>query len=385
MSVLKSIVKPSELAALFKLKFSKQHNHANVLEILEHDTNMKFCFKTLDKVSRSFAAVIKQLPQELSISICLFYLILRALDSIEDDMELPNDKKIKLLLNFHKKNYENGWKLENVGDKAVYRDLLANYDLVIAAFSTLSPKYQKIITDACEKMGSGMADFVAREIVSLADYNLYCHHVAGIVGIGLSQIFAASEMENPEIQFQEELANSMGLFLQKTNIVRDYKEDIEENRSFWPKAIWSLYTSKLESFATFPGTATAMACLNHLINDALAHAIDCLDYLKQLKNEHVFKFCAIPQVMAIATLCEVYNNPQVFTKNVKIRKGYAAKLMLNTNSVLDVVKIYHHMAHAMEAMITQNTPKSIETLVLVQEIKKYCATEIALANTEPAF
>ena len=41
----------------------------------------------------------------------------------------------------------------------------------------------------------------------------------------------------------------MGLFLQKTNIVRDYLEDINEEpapRMFWPRDVWSKYGEKLE-------------------------------------------------------------------------------------------------------------------------------------------
>ena len=30
----------------------------------------------------------------------------------------------------------------------------------------------------------------------------------------------------------------MGLFLQKTNIIRDYREDIDDARIFWPKSVW---------------------------------------------------------------------------------------------------------------------------------------------------
>jgi len=37
-------------------------------------------------VSRSFAVVIQQLPQELQDPVCIFYLVLRGLDSVEDDM-----------------------------------------------------------------------------------------------------------------------------------------------------------------------------------------------------------------------------------------------------------------------------------------------------------
>ena len=54
----------------------------------------------------------------------------------------------------------------------------------------------------------------------------YCHYVAGLVGIGLSQLFSASGLEGEEVGKDERLANSMGLFLQKTNIIRDYLEDV---------------------------------------------------------------------------------------------------------------------------------------------------------------
>lgn len=65
----------------------------------------------------------------------------------------------------------------------------------------------------------------------------YCHYVAGLVGIGLTQLFAASGLEDPSIERNTRLANSMGLFLQKTNIIRDYLEDIVQDREFWPKEV----------------------------------------------------------------------------------------------------------------------------------------------------
>ena len=65
----------------------------------------------------------------------------------------------------------------------------------------------------------------------------YCHYVAGLVGIGLSRLFSASELESAEVGQDHALANSMGLFLQKTNIIRDYLEDILQGREFWPKEV----------------------------------------------------------------------------------------------------------------------------------------------------
>ena len=65
----------------------------------------------------------------------------------------------------------------------------------------------------------------------------YCHYVAGLVGIGLSQLFSASGLEREEVGKDDRLANSMGLFLQKTNIIRDYLEDVVQGREFWPKEV----------------------------------------------------------------------------------------------------------------------------------------------------
>ena len=57
------------------------------------------------------------------------------------------------------------------------------------------------------------------------------------MGIGLSRLFSASELEDPLIGEDTERANSMGLFLQKTNIIRDYLEDQREGREFWPQEV----------------------------------------------------------------------------------------------------------------------------------------------------
>ncbi len=55
--------------------------------------NPQECFYFLDKTSRSFAAVIKELHPELLVPVCLFYLILRGLDTIEDDAASALEEK----------------------------------------------------------------------------------------------------------------------------------------------------------------------------------------------------------------------------------------------------------------------------------------------------
>jgi phytoene/squalene synthetase len=68
------------------------------------------------------------------------------------------------------------------------------------------------------------------------------------VGYGLSRLFHAGGTEDLA---SDSLSNSMGLFLQKINIIRDYLEDINEipkSRMFWPREIWSKYVNKLEVY-----------------------------------------------------------------------------------------------------------------------------------------
>ena len=48
------------------------------------------------------------------------------------------------------------------------------------------------------------------------------------------------------------------------------------------------------------------------ILDALRHLPFCIQYMQQLSHPMVFRFCAIPQIMAIGTLAICYNNGKVF-------------------------------------------------------------------------
>lgn len=80
-------------------------------------------------------------------------------------------------------------------------------------------------------------------------------------------------------------------------------------------------------------------CLNDLITDAIGHVPDCLTYMSRLRDQKVFNFCAIPQVMAIATLAECYANHGVFLGPVKIRRGLTAK-MVDQSTTMAAIHFY---------------------------------------------
>jgi len=216
-------------------------------------------------------------------------------------------------------------------------------------------------------------------VTSHADYELYCHYVAGLVGIGLSKLWAVSPEEGAKwstLPNRDELSNQMGLFLQKTNITRDYREDIEVNRLFWPKEIWSKYASTAEEFMPEDNAAKGVEALNHMVTDALQHIPSCIEYLELLSDPAVFKFCAIPQVMAIATLGELYNNPKVLQTEVKIRKGKAVVMMEGANDMKAVKRIFHSELLELKAKISPQDPSAQSTLSLVNHALAITATPI---------
>jgi farnesyl-diphosphate farnesyltransferase len=330
---------PSEIKAMLKLKKdSKKYAppKESLKELAKTQSDIDFCYSSLAKVSRSFSVVIKQLPEDLRDSVCIFYLVLRALDTVEDDMNFPYEKRMPLLRSFHEKCDDEEFHLEGVGDQQDYVDLLEHYPKITRVFKTLDSGAQEIIKDITKRMGEGMAHFATEDVITNKDFDLYCHYVAGLVGIGLSKLFANSRVEKEEMMEMTELSNSMGLFLQKTNIIRDYHEDLHSDRVFLPKEIWGKYENSIDMFEQNMNKQSSLDCLNDLLNNALIHIPECLEYLGHLKNGEVFKFCAIPQVMAIATLEKLYNNKDVFAQNVKIRKGLAAKMMLETSNMEDV-------------------------------------------------
>ncbi|KAG1440488.1 hypothetical protein G6F56_011904 [Rhizopus delemar] len=260
-------------------------------------------------------------------------------------MTLNLDRKIELLRSFDKIIYQKGWTFNENGPDEKDRELLVQFDVVIDEFLRLKPQYQEVIANITKLMGNGMADYASGEhrentsVATIKDFDLYCHYVAGLVGYGLSDIFSASGYESEEIAKDKYMSNSMGLFLQKTNIIRDYREDLDDKRQFWPREIWGKYTKDFSDFIKPENKLQAKYCLNDMVLNVLNHIPDVLTYLSKLQTQSIFMFCAIPQVMAIATLALVFNNLDVYQRNIKIRKGEAVRLILDSRNMDSVLVI----------------------------------------------
>lgn len=345
----------SDVAVLLRTKWMMMTLNTSFANKRE---DLRFCYDALQDVSRSFAVVIMQLTDaDLRDGICLFYLILRALDTVEDDMKLDLQWKIRELEVFHTHLGDPTWTLSNVGH-GKEQEVLEQFPRVSREFNRLKPEYQAVISDICQKMAAGMVDFLKRPVITVEDYDLYCHYVAGLVGHGVTRLFANCGFEDAHLADDLTVANGMGLFLQKTNIIRDYFEDIREvpPRMFWPKEIWGNYAKELKEFADRANEKKAVACINHMVANALTHLPAVIDYMLALRDPSVLRFCGIPQVMAIGTLSEVYNNPNTFHVKVKMSKTSACRVMLGTASTQQFLVSFREFSEKLLKKLAPNDP-----------------------------
>ncbi|KAL1565824.1 squalene synthetase-like protein [Salvia divinorum] len=375
MANLRAIFKhPEDLYPMVKLKLAARQAEKQI----PAEPHWAFCYSMLHKVSRSFALVIQQLDTDLRDAVCIFYLVLRALDTVEDDTSIEAEVKVPILKAFHRHIYNSEWHF-SCGTKD-YKVLMDEFHHVSVAFLELGKGYQEAIENITMRMGEGMAKFICKEVETVDDYDEYCHYVAGLVGLGLSKLFHASGKEDLA---SDSISNSMGLFLQKTNIIRDYLEDINEipkSRMFWPREIWSKYANKLEDLKYEENSVKSVHCLNDMVTNALTHVEDCLKYMLALRDPAIFRFCAIPQIMAIGTLALCYNNIHVFRGVVKMRRGLTAKVIDRTKTMSDVYGAFYDFSLMLKSKVDDADPNARKTKDNLEKILKLCRDSGALGQ-----
>jgi len=296
-------------------------------------------------------------------------------------MAVPADRKVPLLHAFYHL-FEHGGSadlldLSNIGEKPEEVELLDNIHRLIAVHASLKPEYQEVIVEICKEMGAGMAKYLDKEVETEEEYNEYCYYVAGLVGVGLSGLFAASGLEDPRYADMKALSNACGQALQKTNITRDMQEDLGEGRVFWPKDIVHQYVTRMEDMVNPKHRTMALRCLNHMVLLCVQHAPDTLSYMAGLVTPEVLRFVAIPQVMALGTVAILYNNPEVLEKNVKMRKGLTARIFMSINSFADVCRWYLVFTRQLrDAVGSPSNEVETRMVAVLDKVEAICAEHV---------
>ncbi|KAI3834810.1 hypothetical protein MKW92_007624 [Papaver armeniacum] len=315
-------------------------------------------------------SIQQSLGPELRNALCVFYCVLRALDTVEDDMNMPSDVKMPILENFHRHIYDGD--LQFSCGTNHHKELIDQFHHVSTAMSELQKSNQELIEETTRRMGAGMAKFIPKEVETVDDYNEYSHIAAGLVFIGMSKLSHASNLEDLP---PDHLSNSMGLFLQKINTIQDFSKDmnsIPKTHMRWPRQIWNKYVDKLEDLACKENSEKAVSCLNDMVTDALSHVEDCLEYLSALQDSALFRFHAVNLVISTGILVRCYNNVEVFREGVKMNHGHSVKVICRTKAMSDVYGAFYDYSSTLKAKIDDNDPNATKTRSRVEGIQKVC-------------
>jgi farnesyl-diphosphate farnesyltransferase len=83
-----------------------------------------------------------------------------------------------------------------------------------------------------------------------------------------------------------------------------------------------------------------------MVLDVLGHITDALDSMRMLKNKSVFRSVAIPVAMAIATIELCFMNPEMFLRNIQLRKVAAVRVDISYFLLL-----LHSLADNVDALL----------------------------------
>lgn len=294
--------------------------------------------KQLDLVSRSFALCIPLLDEGLREIVGLAYLMLRALDCIEDSKMDNASKKL---------TYEKFLKLIN--DKAVDRNALCLYlknqdwsglkqeevsfmtceslSRMTDHFWSLGESYRLCISSCINEMACGMQKYSNFEnkkaFVTLGSgkkilrdknfYNDYCYYVAGTVGVLLTSL--THKFYNSKVTMTESvktLALSFGRALQKVNIIKDCREDYRRGCCFLPQNFVTKFSCEIDAIN-----------LDLILNDVKHDFIYAKEYIFSLPKSYKSfkKFCLLALLPAYKTLIHIKKNQNLFYS-----KGQALKI-----------------------------------------------------------
>lgn len=218
----------------------------------------KYLQQQLEKVSRSFAILIPYLELPLRYYLGVSYLLCRVADNIEDCWR-PHDWKKARFDEFICLLYE---PLRAAGQLVHWERLpwpglndderqmmgLKRGLPLWQIFAAIPASSQGVIQRWVSTMVKGMRHlgdpdarpvFVKRKGVdvleSLADYNEYCFYVAGTVGQLASELVVEQYGLSPEVALSlYARAGSCGRSLQKTNIIKDFVEDLKRGICYLP-------------------------------------------------------------------------------------------------------------------------------------------------------
>ena len=173
----------------------------------------EYCQQKAAASGSSFYYSFLFLPSERRRAITALYAFCREVDDVVDECSDPAVARMKL-----------AWWRNEVA--AVYRGTAQHP--VARALSEIAPRFHLAETQLNEIIRGMEMDLDEHRYPSFEALRLYCHRVAGVVGLLSAEIFGYQDRRTLDY------AADLGLAFQLTNIIRDVGEDVRRDRVYLP-------------------------------------------------------------------------------------------------------------------------------------------------------
>lgn len=252
----------------------------------------KDAMRVLKETSRTFYIPITFLDKELKHTVASAYLVMRAIDEIEDHEEVENDTKHAILMQVSdllKQPFDEEQYLQLL---APVKDKMPEVTLRLGDWLRACPENTvHIVMNSAHEMAYGMAKWVKADwnIQTKEDLDDYTYYVAGLVGVMLSDIWEQSA----GVKTDRDLAIGYGRGLQAVNILRNEQEDYDERGVSFVPDDWT--RQDLFDYA----------------DENLAKADE---YMKSINKKTILLFCRLPLALAHKTLKAMKNGREKISR-----------------------------------------------------------------------
>lgn len=252
----------------------------------------KDAMRVLKETSRTFYIPITFLDKELKHTVASAYLVMRAIDEIEDHEEVENDTKHAILMQVSdllKQPFDEEQYLQLL---APVKDKMPEVTLRLGDWLRACPENTvHIVMNSAHEMAYGMAKWVKADwnIQTKEDLDDYTYYVAGLVGVMLSDIWEQSA----GVKTDRDLAIGYGRGLQAVNILRNEQEDYDERGVSFVPDDWT--RQDLFDYA----------------DENLAKADE---YMKSINKKTILLFCRLPLALAHKTLKVMKNGREKISR-----------------------------------------------------------------------
>jgi farnesyl-diphosphate farnesyltransferase len=211
-----------------------------------------------------------------------------------------------------------------------YRGLVKNFDKVLTVHRSLDERTKASMVRWMHEMNAGMQKYLQQPVYSFEDLNEYCYFVAGTPSGFLTELIRtrAKKLTPKASQVLHDNERDFGLFLQKVNIIRDFREDILQNEKiFWPGYLFDKHQLEPQELLDPAHEKQAMEMLNAMVDNAVTHVTPVHDYLTAVPDEYAGfrQGAAINFAMGVATLGEVRGNRDVFYGDRPVKITHEAR------------------------------------------------------------